>query len=310
MVSFSVTFSNVLLSLLYLLPGVLLYRSRLVRPEHMSSVRAILLYVCGPGMFLNALVSLEPSPELSRSMALFFGVTLAAMILFMLLLLPVVRRRRGEFRYRILTIASVMGNVGFFGLPIVSALFPGHPEAAAYSCIFCTSMNILAWTLGVFCLTGDRKYISLRAAFVNPTVLSVAAGLALYALHGARWLPELVRTGFRGIGGISTPLCMFILGIRLATMDFRKLFGQPLVYVIALCKLLLFPLFSYLLTLALPLDPVFRASVLVLSATPCASIILNLAEMHGSGQELAADCALLSTLLSILTIPLLSLLIG
>ena len=58
-----------------------------------------------------------------------------------------------------------------------------------------------------------------------------------------------------------------------------------------------------------PADPVFKASVLILSAAPCASIILNLAEMHGSGQQMAAQCALLSTLLSVITLPLLSFLL-
>ena len=65
----------------------------------------------------------------------------------------------------------------------------------------------------------------------------------------------------------------------------------------------------FLLVLPLPLDPVFKGCMLMLAATPCASIILNLAEMHHNGQEFAANCCLLTTLLSILTIPLLSLLI-
>ena len=158
-------------------------------------------------------------------------------------------------------------------------------------------------------LTGDKKYISLRAAFLNPTVLSVAAGLVLYILKAKTWLPALLQDGFRTIGAMSTPLCMLILGIRLATMDFRKLFTTPLVWLIAAGKLLVFPLFCYLLVLAFPFDPVFRGSILILAATPCASILLNLAEIHHNGQELAANCALLTTLLSVATIPLLSLLL-
>ena len=74
-------------------------------------------------------------------------------------------------------------------------------------------------------------------------------------------------------------------------------------------KLVVFPLFCYALVYFLPVPPVFRGSMLILGATPCASVILNLAEMHHNGQRLAASCALLSTLLSLLTIPLLSLLL-
>ena len=102
---------------------------------------------------------------------------------------------------------------------------------------------------------------------------------------------------------------MVILGIRLATMDLKKMFTAPLVLLVSAGKLLVFPLFCWALTLPFDLDPVFRGSILILAATPCASILLNLAEIHHNGQEFAANCALLSTLLSVLTIPLLSLLV-
>ena len=309
MASFSVTFSNVLLTLLYLFPGFLLCKLRKVRAEHLSSVSVILLYVCGPGMFLNALTALDFSTELLRRMGLFLVFSLSGEIAMMLIILLLLGKKRKEFRMRMLSIASVMGNVGFFGMPVVRALFPGAPEAAVYSCVFNISLNILAWTVGVFTLTGEKRYISLRAAFLNPTVLSVAAGLVLYILKAKTWLPALLQDGFRTIGAMSTPLCMLILGIRLATMDFRKLFTTPLVWLIAAGKLLIFPLFCYLLVLAFPFDPVFRGSILILAATPCASILLNLAEIHHNGQELAANCALLTTLLSVATIPLLSLLL-
>ena len=309
MASFSVTFSNVLLTLLYLFPGFLLCKLRKVRAEHLSSVSVILLYVCGPGMFLNALTALDFSTELLRRMGLFLIFSLSGEIAMMLIILLLLGKRRKEFSMRMLSIASVMGNVGFFGMPVVRALFPGAPEAAVYSCVFNISLNILAWTVGVFTLTGEKRYISLRAAFLNPTVLSVAAGLVLYILKAKTWLPALLQDGFRTIGAMSTPLCMLILGIRLATMDFRKLFTTPLVWLIAAGKLLIFPLFCYLLVLAFPFDPVFRGSILILAATPCASILLNLAEIHHNGQELAANCALLTTLLSVATIPLLSLLL-
>ena len=309
MATFNVTFSNVLLTLLYLCPGFLLCKFRKVRPEHLSTVSVILLYVCGPGMFLNALTALDFSPELTARMGWFLVFSLTGETALMLLILLLLGKKRKAFGMRMLSIASVMGNVGFFGMPVVRALFPSAPEAAVYSCVFNTSLNILAWTVGVFTLTGEKRHISLRAAFLNPSVLAVTAGFILYLFKAKSWLPGLVQDGFRTIGGMSTPLCMLILGIRLATMDFRKLFTTPLVWLIAAGKLLVFPLFCWLLVLPFPFDPVFKGSILILAATPCASILLNLAEIHHNGQELAANCALLTTLLSIATIPLLSLLL-
>ena len=309
MATFNVTFSNVLLTLLYLFPGFLLCKCRKVRADHLSSISVILLYVCGPGMFLNALTALDYSPELTARMGLFLVFSLAGETALMLLILLLLGKRKNEFGYRMLSIASVMGNVGFFGMPVVRAVFPDAPEAAVYSCVFIVSLNILAWTVGVYTLTDEKRYISVKAAFLNPSVIAVAAGVVLYLLKAKNWLPGLLLDGFRTISAMSTPLCMIILGARLATMDFRKLFTTPLVWLISAGKLLVFPLFCYALTLPFPLDPVFRGSILILAAAPCASIILNLAEIHHNGQELAANCALLTTLLSIVTIPLLSLLL-
>lgn len=309
MASFSVTFSNVLLMLLYLLPGFFLCKVRKIKPDHLSSVSVILLYICGFGLYLNALTALDPSPGLFAKMGLFLVFSLAAEIAMMLLLLLLMgKERRQVFGMRMLSIATVMGNVGFFGMPVVQALFPSAPEASVYSCVFNTSLNILAWTVGVFTLTGEKKHISFKAAFLNPSLLAVMIGTILCFLRSKEWLPGLFRTGISALGTMSTPLCMIILGVRLATMDLKKMFTTPLVWTISAGKLIVFPLFCWALTLPFPLDPVFRGSMLILGATPCASILLNLAEIHHNGQELAANCALLTTLLSVLTIPLLSLL--
>ena len=310
MISFSVTFSNVLLMLLYLLPGFFLCKARKVRPDHLSSISVILLYICGFALYVNALSYLDPSPELFRKMGLFLLFSLAGETLLMLLILLVIgKNRRKEFGLRMLSIATVMGNVGFFGMPVVRALFPDAPEAAVYSSMFNAALNIIAWTVCVFTLTGEKKHISLKAALLNPSMLAVFTGAVLCLLKARDWMPDILRTGFSTLGAMSTPLCMIILGVRLATMDFRSLFTTRLAWLISAGKLLVFPLFCYLLVLPFPLDPVFKGSILILAGTPCASILLNLAEIHHNGQKLAANCALLSTILSILTIPLLSLLV-
>ena len=310
MLPFTVTFSNVLLMLLYLLPGFFMCKVRKVKPDHLSSISVILLYICGFALYVNALYGLDPSPELFLKMGLFLLIALAGETALMLLILLVLgKEKRKEFALRMLSIATVMGNVGFFGMPVVRALFPDAPEAAVYSSMFNAALNILAWTVGVFTLTGEKKHISLKSALVNPSMLAVFTGIILCLLNAKDWLPDILRTGFSTLGAMSTPLCMIILGVRLAAMDFRALFTTPLAWLISAGKLLVFPLFCYLLVLPLPLDPVFKGSILILAGTPCASILLNLAEIHHNGQELAANCALLSTLLSILTIPLLSLLV-
>ena len=301
--------SNVLLTLLYIAPGYLLCKSRKATADHLSTLSAVLVYICSPCLPVSAFLNLEFSWPAFGWMALFFAVTLLLQSAFMALLYLLFHRRYADARYRVLNIGAVLGNVGFFGLPIMRALMPDHPEVAGYAVMYIVSMNILVFTMGVFCLTRDRSYMSLKAALINPTVMGMAVALALYFTRGQDYLPAMLQDAIHLLSKMTTPLCMIILGMRLATVPVKRLFARPFVYGIALGKLMAFPLFCYACVALLPLPLSFRASILILSATPCASIILNLAEIHHSETELSANCVMLSTLICFLSIPPLTLLL-
>lgn len=306
---FQVALSNVLITLLYIVPGFLLCKAKRAAADHLSTMSAVLVYACSPCMIVNSFLQLEYTPAGFANMAIFFGVTLALQIVFMLVLYALFRKKYDDSKYRILTIGSVLGNVGFFGLPVIKAILPDYPEVMCYSSVYVASMNLLVFTAGIFCLTNDKKFISPKSALLNPTTISAIVALPLYFFGVRQYLPEILQNGIALLGNMTTPLCMVILGIRLATVSLKKLFTRPIIYVICLCKLMIFPLFCYGAVYFLPLDYAFKASILILSAVPCASVILNMAEMHHAETELAANCVLLSTLLCFLTIPLLVLLL-
>lgn len=307
--SFQIAFSNVLLTLLYIVPGFIICKMKKAVAEHLSTMSAVLVYVCSPCMIVNSFLQLQFSWTGFGKMALFFGVTLLLQVAFMLILYCIFRKRYADSKYRILTIGAVLGNVGFFGLPVVKAILPDFPEVMCYSSVYVLSMNMLVFTMGVFCLTNDKKYISVKSAILNPATFSILVALPLYFFGVKQYLPELLTGGIALLGNMTTPLCMIILGIRLATVSLKKLFTRPVIYLVCALKLIIFPLFCFCSIYFIPLDFAFKASILILSSVPCASIILNLAEMHRSETELAANCVLLTTLLCFLTIPLLVLLL-
>lgn len=307
--SFQVALSNVLLTLLYIFPGFLLGKKRPESARHLPTLSTVLVYICSPCLPVSAFLNLDFSWQSFGMLWLFFLVTLLLQSAFMAGLYLLFRKKYADARYRVLNIASVLGNVGFFGIPIMQALLPQNPEAAGYAAMYIVSMNILVFTMGIFCLTRDRKYMSLRSALLNPTVLGFAVALPLYMTGGRHYLPGMLTDAIHLMGKMTTPLCMIILGVRLSTVPMKQLFSQPFAYAAAAGKLLAFPLFCYACVCFLPLPLSFRASILVLSATPCASIILNLAEIHRSEAALSANCVMLSTLLCFLTIPVLTLLV-
>ena len=307
--SFQIALSNVLLTLLYIIPGFIICKIKKASAQHLSTMSAVLVYVCSPCMVVNSFLQLEFSWSGFGKMALFFAVTLVLQIAFMLILYAICHKKYDDSKYRILTIGAVFGNVGFFGLPVVKAMLPNNPEVMCYSSIFVLSMNLLVFTIGVFCLTNDKKYMTLKSAILNPTTFSIIVALPLYFFGVRQYMPDLLVNGISLLSSMTTPLCMIILGIRLATVSFKKLFTRPIIYLICACKLIIFPLFCFAAVYFIPLDFAFKASILILTAVPCASIILNMAEIHHSETELAANCVLVSTLLCFLTIPVLALLL-
>lgn len=306
---FDVALSNVLVTLFYILPGYIICKMKRASADHLPTLSTVLIYACGPCMTISAFLALEFSLSELAKMGLFFVVSFLLQAAFMALLFLIFCRKNNDMKYRILALGSVLGNVGFFGLPIVKALLPENPEVMCYAAVYVISMNILVFTVGVFFLTGKKESMTLRAAICNPTMLGFSVGLVLYVLGANRVLPSLLVSSIGLLGNMTTPLCMIILGIRLGTVSLRKLFTRPIVYMTCLGKLLLFPLFCYAAVVLLPLDPAFKASMLILSATPCASIIFNMAEIHRSETELSANCVLVSTLICFITIPILTLIL-
>lgn len=309
MLSFKISFFNVLLALMYMLPGYILCKVKKANASHLSTLSQILIFVLSPCMIISSFLSFDYSITNLIYMGLFFVASLVMQLIFIGILVLILHKKFHINRYRMLAVGSVLGNCGFFGLPLIKALLPNNPEVACYSSIYVITMNVLVFTAGVFCITNDKKYISIKSALINPAFFSLLIALPLYIFKGSTRIPQLAQDGISLLGKMTTPVCMLILGIRLATMDFKKLFLNPFIYLVCAGKLIIFPLFAYAMFVFIPLPAAFKGSLFILAATPCASVILNLAEIHGKEAELSANCILLSTLLCIITIPLLSFLL-
>ena len=303
---FGIAFSNVLLTLLYIIPGYICYKTKIAKAEHLSTLSAILIYVCSPCMVVNSFMETARNWHNIGQIMLFFLVSLAIETVLTFVLYIIFRNKFDDVKYRMLTVSFGLGNAGFFGIPIIKALLPGHPEVACFACVYIVGMNMLTFTVGAYCLTGNKKRMTLKKAFLNPPFIGLVIALVLYAANAQSIMPTLLGDAFSLLSKMTTPLCMIILGVRLASVSFKKLFARVYVYVICACKLLVFPFICLAIIYFLPLDPIFKATMFILGGTPCAAVMLNIAEMYDGETELAANCVLLSTLLSIFTIPILN----
>ena len=305
--SFLTALITVGVMLFYAVPGFLLIKSKLLKSESISNFAKLLMYVCSPMLVISSFLRVEFSWALAGKMAFAFVFAMAIMMLFVLAFSFIFKKKQNDARYRIYTLATVFPNCAFMGVPILQAVLPDYPEAIAFSVMFSMALNISCWTVGSFVITKDRKYISVKKVLLNPQVFALLVAIPLFAF-GIK-LPIQLDDMITLLGRMTTPLCMLIMGMRLATTPVKGIFMRPMQYLIIGIKQIALPLIVFLILLPLPLDQNMKASMYIIFACPVASVILSFSEMLGEGQETAANMVLLGTMLSALTIPLMCLLI-
>lgn len=303
---FLLTLVTVGVMLLYAVPGYLTVKTSLIKPDAIPAFAKLLMYVCQPCLTVYSFQKCDYTPELGKNILIFFLLSLVLMGAVMAVFYLIFRKKQDDARCRIVILSACFGNVTFMGVPLVEALLPQYSEALIYSTVFFIAMNILGWTVGSTLITRDKSYCKPMKILMNPAVLALVVALPLFFL-GIK-LPGQLGDGVTLLGKMSTPLCMLILGMRLATVPFSGVFTDKLQYVGVAAKQLIMPLLALALASALPIPQEMRLCFYILAGTPVAAVVLTFAEMLGEGQKEAANSVLLSTLLSIISLPLLLLL--
>ncbi|MCR5760468.1 MAG: AEC family transporter [Sphaerochaetaceae bacterium] len=304
--AFAIVLKSIFTMISFMAMGYVLVKAKVADSRHAKSLSAFLIYCGTPGMFIASFQEMEYNSAVNLSLVKFFLLSLGIQVLMFAILFLLFGKRMSDGKYRILSIGAFMGNVGFFGQPLILSLFPDNPEASCYCMMFALSMNILVFTLGEFLISGDRRYVTVKRAIINPTVLAALVAIPMYVLQIK--LPQSVFNITYLLRTMNGPVCMLILGFRLASMSTGEVFGEPFAYLTSALKLIIFPLITYAVLYFIPsLDTVFKVTMVISAGTPCASVILALAELHDCESKRAAYSVLLSAVICIITLPLLTL---
>ena len=308
--SFHITLLAVAVMLLFALPGWLLVKTKIVKGDAIHNFSKVLLYVCQPCLTIYSFKRVSFSWEMTGKLALCFALALAVQAGLVLLLFFVFKKKREEIVWRVISVAAIFSNCGFFGVPLLEQLMPENPEVIAYSSVFSLAMNMIGWSLGLYIISLDKSYIRARKVLLNPATVGFAAALILYFTDFT--LPDSlsgISDAVTLLGRMSTPLCMIILGMRLATVPAKEVFCDLRQYLAVAINQFAYPLAAFGLLYFLPVDPLLKSAFVIMCACPVASNVLNYAEILGKGQDKAANMVLLGTLLSILSVPLVCLIL-
>ncbi|MGN0797911.1 MAG: AEC family transporter [Christensenellales bacterium] len=304
---FLITLTTVGIMLAYAIPGFVTVKTGIIKPQAISAFAVILMYVCQPCLTIYSLTRVEYSPDVFARMMIFLALTFVLQAVVLGVYYLIFRKKQDNVAVRISNVAVAFGNVGFLGVPLLESIFPDNPEVLVYSTAFLIGMNLLGWTFASAIITRDKKYVSIKKAIFNPATVGLIIGLPLF-FTGAK-MPAQLDSMITLLGKMTTPLCMLIMGMRLAVNSPRSVFCRPMQYVVVIFKQVAFGLIALLLVWFLPLPTYFKETMFILACTPVASVVLNFAEMLGEGQETAANLVLLGTTSSIITIPMMTLIL-
>ena len=283
---------------MFLLAGIgfLLFKGGKISNEGSRALGNILIYVSLPAVIINGFLT-ERTPEHISGI---LWSTAGAVVLLLVSVLV------SHFVFRkdpIGAFASAFSNPGFFGIPLIIASL--GQQAVFYVAGFVAFLNIGQWTYGVSRLTGQplTEGFRLKKLIRAPFVIAILAGLLLFAFQPP--LPELARNCISTAASLNTPLAMFTIGIYLAQTDLLKMFRKKSLYLISAVRLLVIPAAAVFLLALLPASMNQMKTVLLIAVScPVGSNVAVYAQLHGKDYPYAVETVIVSTLFSILTIPL------
>ena len=277
--------------------GWILARTGLLGSAGTKDLSNLVLRFVVPAILIRSFL-VERTPENTSGFLLSFALSLGAILLSMglsKLVFPGKNRVIEHF-------GSAFSNVGFFAIPIVQS-FLGE-EAVFYVASFVMLIFTLQWTYGVYQFTKDKKMFSPLSLLKNPVLIAFVLAVVLFFTQIP--IPEIVRTPLDMLSALNTPLAMIILGSYLAKMPFLSLFTDKNAYLASFVRLVLIPLVTIALFTLLPERlSALRLAVLIPAISPVGVNVAVFAGLYDQDYSQSVRIVCLSTLLSILTIPLL-----
>ncbi len=201
--------------------------------------------------------------------------------------------------YRALIIFS---NSGFMGFPIAYAIY--GDDGIFYAAMLNIAYNVLIWTFGVNLLSiGDKKEEGgIINLLKNPGIFSVIIGLVIF-LTPLR-LPSLLYEPMDMVGGMTTPMAMIVVGGILGGTKVGNAFKNKRLVMTALIRLLVIPLVILVVLLPFNLPKIVLGITVIIDAMPCAANVAIFSRKYGSDYSLASQGVFLSTLMNIITTPI------
>lgn len=288
------------ISILFLIMiiGIYARKKKILNEELERGLSSFLLNITLPLLVINSF-DFNYSKEMFNNIMMALIYSIIAFIIAIALSNIIFSRTKGS-RKDILKFCGVFCNSGFIGFPIVESIY--GKEGLVYASIFNMIFTMLIWTYGVKLYGGKGSLNNLKSLLKNPGILSVIIGV--FIMLTPINLPVAIKSVLELVGGMTTPLSMIITGSMMAGISLKAQFKDRGMYLGIVVRLLVVPLVLYIITLAANLKSIPASSIVIIEAMPVGATASIFAQTFNKEKELSAFSVFMSTLISMITIPI------
>ena len=318
---------NVALLFIMMIPGVLLVKCGMSVNGFGKGLSNLVLYIAQPALIFMAYLRPYDEEILKNSLFVFILSIIAHAIFSAVSMLCF--KKAPDAMARMLRFATIFSNAAFMGIPLIAAVLEdSYPGATVYASIYNITFNLFLWSLGVYICTNNRdlnensvddaveevkqKSSPLKALY-HPVTIAAAVGLVFFVFSLESYVPTIITESFNMLKGLVAPLSMVVIGLRLADMNFRGILKDKEMFLFLFLRHILLPLATVgivkLLALVLPIAPVVEMVVVIMASAPAATSATMFAEKYDCDADYVSRLVTVSTLLSIVTMPLVLLLV-
>ncbi len=285
--------------------GIIIKKIGIITAQNRKSFSNLLINVVLPCNIVSSFMGgIDTSPKFFKNCIL--ALILSAIIqIFVTFFNRILFCHTSVNRKNVMSYGMICSNSSFIGLPVANELYGNL--GVLYTSIFQIPIRFTMWTAGLALFTNVDKKSALKKLMKHPCIIAIFVGFFLMFLPIS--LPDFLSNTINSISKCTTPLSMFVIGAILADADLKTMFSKDILY-FTFWRLLGLPLLIWVLLIPFHFDSLLINICMIMSGMPAGSTTSILSDQYGGDSMFASQITFVSTLFSIITIPLLGILLN
>lgn len=297
--TFDIILQQVGLFVIYILAGLLLVKTKVLNRETLEPISKFVIKMALPLMVFINITDGTDKKNLYESWPILVIAVGFYICIYEAGAMAVKFFKLQESRVGIYRAMLLFGNIGFIGLPMISNVFPEN--GILYASVFMLIDQFMLWTLGVKLTSPTGEGGFKLKKMINPATVAIVLAIVL-KFTGIR-IPVLLDTAFSKIGSTASPLAMIYVGGIFAGISLKKYLREISLYGIVLLKMILAPVFLFLILGLFPVSGELRLATSLIVGMPTMTAVVMMANASGLDGDYALGGVFITTISGIITLP-------